>query len=248
MNGAKSLKLLPFRKGSSSEAIESTVRLRSVSTNRLYVVHDTHHLDLADDSRRIAYGTDDGVYFSDIREPNRAPVKVLALLEVTQVEILQQSQLLIVLSERNVITFPLEVLDPMDPTAGQKRGKRIAAHTSFFKAGICMGRPIVCVVKTSALSTTVKTFEPIDQQIRGKSKPTFKKLLQGGNDTLKLFKVVFLQCGPLSLKFTRHLGILYSRRIAFAHHSSVSSVYWVCSRIPDRGFRVSGYPTIGGSL
>ena len=162
------------------------------------------------DSRRIAYGTDDGVYFSDLRQPNRPPIKMLALLEVTQVEILQQSDLLIVLSgthsamllkylvltiyplERNVITFPLEALDARDPTAAQKRGKRIATHTSFFKAGICMGRPIVCVVKTSALSTTVKTFEPIDQQVRGKSKPTFKKLLQGGNDTLKLFKVMYL--------------------------------------------------------
>ncbi|KIM25430.1 hypothetical protein M408DRAFT_331185 [Serendipita vermifera MAFF 305830] len=155
------------------------------------------------DSRQIAYGTDDGVYFSDLRHPNRPPIKMLALLEVTQVEILQQSDLLIVLSERNVITFPLEALDPRDPTAGQKRGKRIATHTSFFKAGICMGRPIVCVVKTSALSTTVKTFEPIDQQIRGKSKPTFKKLLQGGNDTLKLFKEFYIPVESHSLTILR---------------------------------------------
>jgi hypothetical protein len=54
---------------------------------------------------------------------------------------------------------------------------------------MCLNRTLVCVVKTSALSTTVKTFEPIDQTIRGKNKPTFRKLLQGGNDTLRLFKV-----------------------------------------------------------
>lgn len=88
-----------------------------------------------------------------------------------------------------MITFPLEALDPMDPMAGLKRAKRISSHTSFFKAGICLGKTLVCVVKSSPLSSTIKTLEPIDQNIRGRSKPTFRKLLQGGNDTLKLFRV-----------------------------------------------------------
>ena len=34
-----------------------------------------------------------------------------------------------------------------------------------------------------------ETLEPIDQNIRGRAKPTFRKLLQGGNDTLRVFKV-----------------------------------------------------------
>ena len=44
------------------------------------------------------YGTDDGVYISDLRETNRDPVKVLALLDVSQVDVLEDYQLLIVLS------------------------------------------------------------------------------------------------------------------------------------------------------
>jgi RHO1 GDP-GTP exchange protein 1/2 len=93
------------------------------------------------------------------------------------------------ISERQVITFPLDALDPLDPMAGLKRAKRISSHTSFFKAGFCLGRVLVCIVKSSQLSSTFKTLEPIDQNIRGRAKPTFKKLLQGGNDTLKLFRV-----------------------------------------------------------
>jgi hypothetical protein len=102
------------------------------------------------------------------------------------------------------MTFPLDALNPMDPTAALKSGKRIASHTSFFKAGMCLNRTLVCVVKTSALSTTVKTFEPIDQNIRGKNKPTFRKLLQGGNDTLRLFKV--------SCRLFAHKAMLLIRR------------------------------------
>jgi hypothetical protein len=63
----------------------------------------------------------------------------------------------------------------MDPLAGLKRAKRIAAHTSIFKSGICVGRTFVCVVKTSPLSSTI--FEPIDQNVRVRNKPTFCKLL-----------------------------------------------------------------------
>jgi RHO1 GDP-GTP exchange protein 1/2 len=83
----------------------------------------------------------------------------------------------------------MESLDQHDPMAGLKRAKRISSHINFFKAGYCLGRALVCVVKSSALSSTIKTFEPIDQVARGRSKPTFKKLLQGGNDTLRVFRV-----------------------------------------------------------
>ena len=93
------------------------------------------------------------------------------------------------LSERQVITFPFDALDHMDPLAGLKRAKRIASHITFFKTGVCLGKTLVCVVKASPLSSTIKTLEPIDQNIRGRNKPTFRKLLQGGNDTLRVFKV-----------------------------------------------------------
>ncbi|RDB23306.1 Rho1 guanine nucleotide exchange factor 1 [Hypsizygus marmoreus] len=153
--------------------------------------------------RKIVYGTNDGVYISDLRESNREPVRVLALLDVLQVDVLEDYQLLIVLSERQVITFPLDALDPNDPMAGLKRAKRISSHTSFFKAGFCLGRVLVCIVKSSQLSSTFKTLEPIDQNIRGRSKPTFRKLLQGGNDTLKLFREFYIPVESTSIHYLK---------------------------------------------
>ena len=44
------------------------------------------------------YGTDDGVYLSNLLERNREPIKVLALKDVAQVDVLEDYQLLIVLS------------------------------------------------------------------------------------------------------------------------------------------------------
>ncbi|TDL23883.1 CNH-domain-containing protein [Rickenella mellea] len=153
--------------------------------------------------RRIAYGTNDGVYFTLPREPHREPVKVLALLDVTQVDILEEYQLLIVLSEHQVITFPLDALSEHDPMAGLRRAKRIASHTSFFKAGTCLGKTLVCVVKASQLSSTIKALEPIEYTVRGKNKPTFRKLLQGGHDTLRPFREFYIPVESSSIHYLK---------------------------------------------
>ena len=139
----------------------------------------------------MIYGTDEGVYFSNLRDPKlREPVKVINLVDVTQVDVIEDFQLLVVLHERSVSTFPLDCLDPNDPNAALKRGKRISSHTSFFKTGICLGKMLVAVVKSSTLSSTIKVLEPVDQAMRGKKQQgSFMKRLNGGNEALKLFKV-----------------------------------------------------------
>lgn len=58
----------------------------------------------------MVYGTDDGVYLSDLREPNQDPVKVLALLDVLQVDVLEDYQLLIVLSGASCIFLVVSVV------------------------------------------------------------------------------------------------------------------------------------------
>ena len=67
--------------------------------------------------------------------------------------------------EGQVITLPLDALEAMDLLAGMQCAKwiNIAAGTSFLKSGVCVGRTIVGMVKTSPFSSTIKTFEPNDQ-------------------------------------------------------------------------------------
>ncbi|KAI0769216.1 Pleckstrin homology domain-containing protein [Irpex lacteus] len=138
--------------------------------------------------RRAVYGTFDGVYISNLWEPHREPMKVLALRTL-----LKWSSRRIPASHRSggkhrlsVITNSISSRHNCRGVVIQetqqlvKRAKRIASHISFFKAGVCLGKTLVCVVKASALSSTIKALEPIDTQTRGKNKPTFKKILQGG--------------------------------------------------------------------
>lgn len=158
-----------------------------------------------DNGNRMIYGTDEGVYFSNLRDPKlREPVKVINLIDVAQVDVIEEYQLLIVLSERQVTTFPLDCLDPNDPNAALKRGKRVSSHTTFFKSGVCLGRTLVAVVKSSPLSSTIKVLEPVDQSMRGK-KPqgSFMKSLKGAQDTLKVFKEFYIPFESFSVYFLK---------------------------------------------
>jgi RHO1 GDP-GTP exchange protein 1/2 len=56
--------------------------------------------------RRIAYGTDEGVFFADLKDQAAEPVKVLSIADVTQVDILEEYQLLVVLSGASVCHLP----------------------------------------------------------------------------------------------------------------------------------------------
>ncbi|KAJ9123210.1 hypothetical protein QFC22_001404 [Naganishia vaughanmartiniae] len=157
-----------------------------------------------DGGRRIIYGTDEGVFFSNLRDERlRVPAKVVAIPDVTQVDVLEEFQLLIVLAERSVTAFPLEALDPTDPTAALKRGKRLSSHTSFFKCGVCLGRVLLCIVKSSSLSSTIKVLEPVDMSQRGKKEPTpFRKLLNNSgahNEPFHILKEFYIPTESTSL-------------------------------------------------
>lgn len=144
----------------------------------------------SDGGRKLVYGTDSGVYVSDRRPkvPGAKPKRVLDLASVTQVDVLEEYQLLLVLSSRMLLSYPLEVLDPeMNLSSPLKRPKKIQNHANFFKAGVCMGRHLVCSAKMSGISTTIKVFEPNDAVTRVR-RPAIGRMFQSPQDTLKAFK------------------------------------------------------------
>lgn len=141
-----------------------------------------------DNGNRMVYGTENGVYLADLRDKAKVPVKVISVPNVTQLDVLEEQGILIVLADKAVQTFFVDHLDPGDAVGAAKRARKISAHATFFKAGQCLGRTLVCVVKSGNVSSTIKTLEPIDQ-VRGKKQPAIRKFLQGSNESLRVFKV-----------------------------------------------------------
>ncbi|EKM51935.1 uncharacterized protein PHACADRAFT_187325 [Phanerochaete carnosa HHB-10118-sp] len=167
--------------------IQRVQKQQEVMQNRLHTFN-SQHLSLGgeavscvvpfDQGRNIVYGATDGVYLLDVTKPHNQPSRILALSDVTQVDDLEECQILIVLSGGQVLAFPLDVLDLKDPIAALERVKRVASQVSFFKAGTCLGRTMLCTVESSLLSSTIKIFEPVSDKTTEFAK--FRRRLQGG--------------------------------------------------------------------
>ncbi|KAI1000543.1 Rho1 guanine nucleotide exchange factor 1 [Podosphaera aphanis] len=157
-----------------------------------------------DGGRRLIYGTDSGIYLSERKAKdigNTTPSRVLDVTNVTQIDVLEEYQLILVLSQKSLLSFALAALNPNEP-AIVKRPKKIQSHCNFFRTGICLGRHLVCCVKSSALSTTIKVFEPNDATSKGK-KPKGFKIFNTGQDELKAFKEFYIPTESSSIHFLK---------------------------------------------
>lgn len=66
-----------------------------------------------------------------------------------------------------------------------------------------MGRHLVCCVKSSALSTTIKAFEPNDAMTKAKKQKGLGKFMSGGQDELRPFKEFYIPTEASSVHFLK---------------------------------------------
>nr|AFO69311.1 Rho guanyl nucleotide exchange factor [Aciculosporium take] len=165
----------------------------------------TNHINCVspfDGGRKLLYGTDNGVYLSDRKNKEQMPRRVLETPNVTQIDILEEYQLLLVLSNKTLQSYSVTALNPDEP-AMAKRPKKIQNHCSFFKTGICLGRHLVCCVKLSPLSSTIKVFEPNDAMNKGKKQKGLGKFMAGGHDELRPFRELYVPAEASSVHFLK---------------------------------------------
>jgi len=153
---------------------------------------------------RMVFGTDNGVYVANLLAKDKIPVRMLVMPYVTQVDVLEDYGILIVLADKAVQTFMVDGLDPSDAANAAKRARKISTNASFFKTGICLNRTLVCIVKSGSVSSTIKTLEPNDPSGKGgKKQPTIRKLLQGGNELLRVYKEFYIPTESSSVHFLK---------------------------------------------
>lgn len=158
-----------------------------------------------DGGRKLVIGTDFGVYVSERkpRDASQKPKRMLDVKMVTQLEVLEQHQILIVLADKVVYSYPLDSLDADEsPAAPSKRGRRIC-HANYINAGTCNAQTLVCCVKSSSLSSTVKVYEPMDSMTKGKKKSGLAKMLASGQEVLKPYKEFYIPMESNSIHFLR---------------------------------------------
>ncbi|VEU19772.1 DEKNAAC100169 [Brettanomyces naardenensis] len=150
-----------------------------------------------DGGRKLLYGTDAGIYVSDVKiaENNRRyvsrPLKIIGKINIIQADILGEYQLLLALSDKKLFYWPLDVLKGGDASKNAKLGKELMNHVSFFKVGVCSGRMLVCAAKSS--SNIIRVFEPIDPINQRRQKKKFETQTKDVNFSSEPVSVSFLK-------------------------------------------------------
>ncbi|EEB08547.1 Rho1 guanine nucleotide exchange factor 1 [Schizosaccharomyces japonicus yFS275] len=185
-----------------SQWFESTVVCRD-----FFSVSDrVNAIGVYDGGRRLLFGTDTGIYLST-RKPHSMilvqPIRILSLPNVSQLEVIEEYNLLLLLSDKVLYSYSLSWISTEVGQAPRKP-KKISGHTSFFKVGICLGKVLVCIVKSSTLSTTIKVLEPVQQLARTSKQAGLKKLLAVSQDPLRVLKELYMPTESTSIHFLKN--------------------------------------------
>jgi len=158
-----------------------------------------------DGGRKLIYGTDNGIYIADRwpKDKTVRPRRILDATQVSQIDTLEEYRLLLVLANKSLLSYPFDALDNQNQNPIATRPRKIQGHANFFKAGIGLGRHLVCSVKTSALSTTIKVFEPTEDVARRNNRTGIGRMFAGGQDALKPFKEFYIPAESSSVHYLR---------------------------------------------
>ncbi|KAI2634759.1 CNH domain-containing protein [Hypomontagnella submonticulosa] len=126
----------------------------------------------------VAVGTDAGVCVSEASD-QRNWNKTVTASRVTQIAVLEEFSVVLVLSERNLISYPLDVVSPPSnfpaPANDNPRRspQRLAKDVSFFATARMKERMLVFYKKKENLHSTFKVLEPVFQKATEKKSRLF---------------------------------------------------------------------------
>ncbi|KAI9144811.1 CNH domain-containing protein [Paraphysoderma sedebokerense] len=153
---------------------------------------------------RVIVGSDNGLYVATEKDNRSSSFTKILDQPIQQVDISSNSNAVLVLSEKTLYAFPIDILDAADPS-NPRKARKVSSHVSFFKCGTSNEKPLIVVVKTSTLSTTIKAYEPV---VQTKKQSGLAKLIKAGaggtaNDLVKLYKELYIPSESTSVSFLK---------------------------------------------
>ncbi|KAF1919400.1 CNH domain-containing protein [Ampelomyces quisqualis] len=128
----------------------------------------------------LAVGTDIGVYVSEFDNP-RGWSKAVQVPRVTQIAVLEQFSLMLVISDKSLIAYHLDAVCPVGgaPTtsdSARRAPQKLsgARDIGFFATGVMKDRTLVFYKKKDGISSTFKVLEPVFQKSTEKKSRIWK--------------------------------------------------------------------------
>ena len=126
----------------------------------------------------VAVGTDFGVYVSEYGQP-RSWTRAITATHVTQIAVLEDFSLFIIISEKALVAYHLDTVCPPGGTGGASDSRKPPQKLSgnrdvgFFACGKQKDRTLVFYKKKDGISSTFKVLEPVYQKSITNSRSRF---------------------------------------------------------------------------
>ncbi|KAI0975539.1 CNH domain-containing protein [Xylaria arbuscula] len=164
----------------------------------------------------VAVGTDVGVCVAEASD-QRGWSKTISAARVTQIAVLEEFSVVLVLSDRNLISYPLDVVSPPSnfPTSSSDNPRRspqkLAKDVAFFATARMKDRMLVFYKKKENLHSTFKVLEPVYQKATEKKSRLFggsRRLGSGATETFRDYDDFYLpvECYSLNI-FQSYIAI-----------------------------------------
>ncbi|KAI8973277.1 CNH domain-containing protein [Mycotypha africana] len=167
----------------------------------------------------LAVGTDTGVYLKSFDSPGIK--RVLSSETVTQLAVLDKCHILLVLADKTLKAYPLDLIDS-SPSNGktslEKLGQEIAQHVHFFQVGHCNDKDLVLFKKKKNTSSIFTALEPLydlrdpkNQKYIGQ-KPGFKLTNRSNHSWFKKYKEFYVGAESSNVHFLKSKLLIVCER------------------------------------
>ncbi|GAP88075.1 putative Rho1 guanine nucleotide exchange factor 3 [Rosellinia necatrix] len=165
----------------------------------------------------VAVGTDVGVCVAEASD-QRGWSKTVSIGRVTQIAVLEEFSVVLVLSDRSLISYPLDVVSPPSshfPTPSsdnpRRSPQRLAKDVTFFATARMKDRMLVFYKRKENLHSTFKILEPVYQKATEKKSRLFggsRRIGSGATETFRDYDEFYLptECYSLNI-FQSYIAI-----------------------------------------
>ncbi|RDW62319.1 RhoGEF protein-like protein [Coleophoma cylindrospora] len=159
----------------------------------------------------VAIGTDYGVYTAEAGD-TRGWTKAIQISRVTQIAVLEEFSLCLIIADKSLIAYHLDVIVPVSSfpapqhDSARKAPQKLSGNrdVSFFSTARMKDRTLVFYKKREGLHSTFKVLEPVFQKSTEKKTRLFGKKFGGNTEFFREFDEFYIptECFTINLFHT----------------------------------------------
>ncbi|KAI8092625.1 uncharacterized protein BX664DRAFT_384169 [Halteromyces radiatus] len=165
--------------------------------------------------------------------------QIMALQNITQIDVMQDCHILLVLADKTLMAYALEYLDPSTKKKGHI-AQKVSQHVQFFSCGISAGRSLLVTMKRKGMDSHFKAYEPYCGDLRDPKNQKFLNktgFLGKAQSWFRLYKPFYIGAEASAIQLLKaRLAIVCERGFEIIDLDALHDIRNLPDTVNDRDF------------